>query len=276
MTLLEQIRQKEPRSLRSSDPRLPRDLETIVRKATEKEPRRRYQSAKELGDDLERFVAGQPIEARRIGMGERLARWVSRNPVVAGLTAAVFVVMAAGTLVSMTQAVRARRAEGAAVTAAEGEKAARLAAERQEEETRAVLEFVENHVLAAARPRGQSGGLGRAVSLRSALESSLPHITTSFRGQPLVEARLRRTLGVSFLRLGEPRIAQDQLEPARALNTRYRGPDHADTLGTMIDLANSYAALGRHGDAIELREQTLALAQAKLGSGPSQNSGQHE
>ena len=84
--------------------RLPRDLETIVQKAMEKDPRRRYQSAKELGDDLERFVAGQPIDARRIGVGERLARWAGRNPAVAGLTAAIFTVMAAGTLVSVMQA----------------------------------------------------------------------------------------------------------------------------------------------------------------------------
>ena len=265
MALIEQIRQVEPRSLRSRDPRLPRDLETIVRKATDKDPRRRYQSAKELGDDLERFVAGQPIDARRIGMGERLARWVIRKPLVAGLTAAVFMAMGAGTLVSLAQAVRARRAEEAALTAATGEKAARVAAERQEAEMRAVLEFVENKVLAAARPQGQSGGLGRAVSLRAALESSLPHLTKSFRGQPLVEARLRRTLGVSFLRLGEPQIAREQLEAARALNAEFLGPDHVDTLTTIVDLANSYAAAGRHAEATALREQTLALTQAKLG-----------
>jgi eukaryotic-like serine/threonine-protein kinase len=265
MTLIEQIRQVEARSLRSRDPRLPRDLETIVLKAMEKDPRRRYQSAREMGDDLERFAAGQPIHTRRIGVGERLVRWAGRNKLVAGLTAAVFMAMAVGTSVSMMQAVRARRAEDAALNAARAEKDARLAAEAREAETRAVLEFVEKRVLAAARPQGQSGGLGRAVSLRETLESSLPHIARSFRGQPLVEAHLRRTLGVSFLRLGELRFAKEQLEAARALDTEFRAPDDPDTLATLTDLANSYAALGRHTEAVKLREQTLTLVRAKLG-----------
>src|SRR5262249_6315164 len=74
LKLIEMIRQTEAASPRSIDGRIPRDLETIVMKAIDKEPKRRYQSADEMAEDLQRFVNGEPIKARRIGATERLGR----------------------------------------------------------------------------------------------------------------------------------------------------------------------------------------------------------
>jgi serine/threonine-protein kinase len=110
LKLIELIRQSEAASPRSVDGRVPRDLETIVMKAIDKDPRRRYQSADEMGEDLQRFVNDEPIKARRVGSAERLGRWCRRNPAVAVLMAAVLVLMAAGTAVSTWQAVAANRA----------------------------------------------------------------------------------------------------------------------------------------------------------------------
>jgi serine/threonine-protein kinase len=110
LKLIELIRNSEAASPRSSDSQVPRDLETIVMKAIDKDPKRRYQSADELGEDLQRFVNDEPIKARRIGPVERLGRWCRRNPAVASLTAAVLVLMAVGTTVSAWQAVVANLA----------------------------------------------------------------------------------------------------------------------------------------------------------------------
>jgi serine/threonine protein kinase len=110
LKLIELIRQSEATSPRSIDGRIPRDLETIVMKAIDRDAKRRYQSADELGEDLQRFVNDEPIKARRVGTTERLGRWCRHNPAVAGLTAAVLVLMAAGTAVSTWQAVVANRA----------------------------------------------------------------------------------------------------------------------------------------------------------------------
>jgi tetratricopeptide (TPR) repeat protein len=79
-------------------------------KAIDKDPKRRYQSADEMAEDLQSFVNDEPIKARRIGLVERLGRWCRRNPAVAGLTAAVLVLMAVGTTVSIWQAVVANLA----------------------------------------------------------------------------------------------------------------------------------------------------------------------
>src|SRR5262249_49044944 len=110
LKLMELIRNSEAASPRSIDARIPRDLETIVMKAIDKDVRRRYQSADEMWEDLQRFVNDEPIKARRIGSVERLGRWCRRYPAVAGLMAAVLVLMGAGTAVSTWQAVAANLA----------------------------------------------------------------------------------------------------------------------------------------------------------------------
>ena len=85
LKLIEQIKSQDPPRPRTIDERIPRDLETIVLKAIEKEPRARYQSAREMGEDLRRFLADEPIKARQVRLPERYWRWARRNPVIAVL-----------------------------------------------------------------------------------------------------------------------------------------------------------------------------------------------
>jgi tetratricopeptide (TPR) repeat protein len=143
--------------------------------------------------------------------------------------------------------------------------AAKRQADLKEGETRAVLDFVDNRIMTAARPEGQAGGLGHDVPLRLALEAALPVVDTSLTGQPLTEARLRLTLGDSFRYLGEPRIASAQFLRARTLYVENLGPDDPRTLESVSRLANIYADLGNYREALKLREDTLARRQRTLG-----------
>jgi hypothetical protein len=85
---LMQVLEKEPERPRKFDPRLSRDLETICLKCLEKDPLRRYGSAQELAEELERYLRGEPIMARPVRAPVRVWRWCRRNPTLAAMSAA--------------------------------------------------------------------------------------------------------------------------------------------------------------------------------------------
>ena len=97
--LLLQVLADDPPPPSRFNPAVPRDLEAICLKAMAKEPARRYGGAAELADDLDRYLAGAPIRARRPGLRERAGRWLRRRRhvvfLIAGVTAAVVVTLAA-------------------------------------------------------------------------------------------------------------------------------------------------------------------------------------
>jgi serine/threonine protein kinase/WD40 repeat protein len=101
----------DPRRL---NPRVPRDLETIVLKAIYREASRRYASAGEMAEDLRRFLADRPIKARCTSLAEKGWRWCRRNPAVAGLTVTILLLLAAltgGALIRNVELSNALRAE---------------------------------------------------------------------------------------------------------------------------------------------------------------------
>jgi tRNA A-37 threonylcarbamoyl transferase component Bud32/DNA-binding beta-propeller fold protein YncE len=110
--LLHQVLHDEPRPPRSLNDHVPRDLETVCLKAMAKDPARRYQTAKELADDLGRFLAGEPIHARPVGRAEKAWRWCRRNPVVASLLTAIVVLVLAVTGGASIAALRFRQLAG--------------------------------------------------------------------------------------------------------------------------------------------------------------------
>ncbi|MGH7171508.1 MAG: hypothetical protein ACRELF_02665, partial [Gemmataceae bacterium] len=89
MEIVRQVQDSDPLPPRRLEARTPRDLETICLKCLRKEPHRRYASAAELADDLQRFRNGESIRARPPTWPERAVRWVRRHPAVAVVLATV-------------------------------------------------------------------------------------------------------------------------------------------------------------------------------------------
>jgi WD40 repeat protein/serine/threonine protein kinase len=104
--LLARVLHEQPPRPRKLNPAVPRDLETIVLKATAREPVERYQTPAEMAEDLQRFLDDRPIRARRLSLVQRGWRWARRNPWVASLSAAVLVLLIAGATVSTVAAIR--------------------------------------------------------------------------------------------------------------------------------------------------------------------------
>src|SRR5262249_26425240 len=191
------------------------ELDWIVMKALAKERDRRYETANGFARDIERFLNHEPVLAGPPSASYRLRKFVERNRV--GLATAAVAAGAAGggTAAAPGQAIRATGAEAAALVAAEAEKQAKESAQEREAETKAVLEFVENKVFGAARPKDQEGGQGYDVKLADAIKAALPSVEKGFTAQPLIEARLRVTMGLSFWYLGHAKTAMEQFEAGR-------------------------------------------------------------
>jgi serine/threonine-protein kinase len=87
METLLQVRAHEPVPPRQLEPGVPRDLDIICMTCLRKDPARRYATAAELAADLRRFLAGEPVRARRAPPWERVVKWARRRPAVALLLA---------------------------------------------------------------------------------------------------------------------------------------------------------------------------------------------
>ncbi len=98
--LMDSIKNAKPKSIRRARPRISSDLETIVLKAIHVEPTLRYATAVELREDLDRFLADEPIQARRISSVQRAIRWCRRNPKLATASSAAAVGLVIATFAS--------------------------------------------------------------------------------------------------------------------------------------------------------------------------------
>lgn len=286
---------KSPRSLNSN---IPMPLNAICLKAMSLRVQDRYNSPQSLADDIERFLADEPIIADVEPIRLRARRWMRKHPKsIAALAAGLFVGLASTVVIAVVvsgqkqtlaaaktdldtafaqvsrsneELKKANQAERIATENAE-EKRVEAELAREEEriakdleavrrkESEAVLAFFQDTVLAAARPESQNGGLGIAVTVRDAIDAAEPQIEFAFPGQPAIEASVRAAVGNTYHYLGEYPLAIQQLEQALELRKSALGDEHPETVLVMNDLAMNYQAEGRLKEARSLYEQTVEL-----------------
>jgi WD40 repeat protein/serine/threonine protein kinase len=170
--LIKQVMHHEPPRPSSVNSAVPRDLETVVLKAIDREPSRRYQTAGELVDDLQRYLEDRPVRARRASAAERYWRWARRNPVIAVLGALLMAVLVLATVSSLIVAGHMARLAENERAAAQLERSARLDAEQARAE-------------AGARERGERWERYRSNIAEAAAAQQLQNSST---GERVLEA----------------------------------------------------------------------------------------
>jgi serine/threonine protein kinase/tetratricopeptide (TPR) repeat protein len=267
--VLRRVQKGEIPPPRSLDPAIPRPLEAICLKAMALKPGNRYPTARALAQDVTRWLDDEPVSAYREPISVRTARWMRRHRTLVASTVAVFVFGAFGLAgFAMVLASVNRELDRQRQAAVDSEKRARdgeAKAKKSEAETKATLEFFQDKVLAAARPKDQEGGLGIEATIRAAVDAAEPTIEKTFAEQPAVAASIRDTLGVTYRFLGLPEVAIRQHESALALRRQVLGSDHLDTLSSMFNLAGAYENAGRLTEAISLLEEVLRRERSTFG-----------
>jgi eukaryotic-like serine/threonine-protein kinase len=297
------IREADPVRLSSIDRSYRGDIETIVGKALEKDKARRYVSAAELATDIRRYLTHEPIVARPASTSYQLQKFARRNRALVAGTAAVFLVLAIGVVVSTWQAVRARRAERTAVeqrdhasmlehlaraaqqsTREERDRAVAAEAHAQQERNvaltqreradseaanaKAVNDFLQNDLLAQASAANQSTPTTKPdpdLKVRTALDRAAAQINGKFDRQPLVEAAIRDTIGQTYQDLGLYPESRKQLEIALALQRRVGGPEDPKALDIARRLGVTAFYQGKYVEAARLESQTLEIDRKVLG-----------
>ncbi|HEV7763378.1 MAG TPA: protein kinase [Thermoanaerobaculia bacterium] len=114
VAVIMQVVSEEAPSLRTIDPSIPMELDTIVHKCLEKDPQRRYDSARALVEDLRRYLDGEPIQAKRLTFAHRWARHARKHPTIATLLAIAMVAVLASTAWVVATSLRSAEQQRAA------------------------------------------------------------------------------------------------------------------------------------------------------------------
>jgi eukaryotic-like serine/threonine-protein kinase len=172
--LIKQVSTAEPPRLRKVRAGVPRDLETIIHRAIEREPARRYQSAGELGADLQRFIDDEPIMARRQSAAEAAWRWMRQHKSLAALLTTIGLVLLGTAIASLVLAAHFRQQEGFQRDLAGKEELARRLADRRGEDLYRHLYFAEINL--AGQAVNTTGGLNRADELLAKWRDTKPDL----------------------------------------------------------------------------------------------------
>ena len=269
------VQMADPLPPRTLQPGVPRDLETICLKAMNKLPEQRYASAGDLAADLRRFLERRPILARPTSAMDKLGRWCRRNPVVAGLGAALFLTLLAGLIAvgalylhadaRRLEAEEAQRQSQLARQRTERERQRAVAAEKQAEQRAARLEafkqFLGEDYFRLAHPNE----LGPQATMKAALLQAAERISDRFASEPDLEAFIRDQIGARFFDMSLFREAEFQQRRALELYNSTVGPNHIDTLNLRSNLVTTWTAMGRYAEAEKACRAVLADRERLLG-----------
>jgi serine/threonine protein kinase/Tfp pilus assembly protein PilF len=232
---LARLRQTDGEGLRRQ---LRGDLDWITMKAMEKDRSRRYDTANGLANDLARYLADEPIEARPPSTTYRVRKFVRRNKAGVAAIAAVSAALIAGAAAATVGLVRATRAEAHAK--------AEAATARQ----------VSDFLVGLFKVSNPDQSLGHTITAREILDSGAAKVETDLVSEPLVQARLMNTIGSVYRELGVYPEAGRLLERSLATRERLLGREAPEVGENLTALGRLFLRQGKYNEA----ESTLIRA----------------
>jgi len=281
------------------------ELDWIVMRTLDKDRARRYDSAGDLGADVERFLRGEPVEAAPPGAIYKLRKALRRNRLAVGTAGAVGIALMVGTGIALWQARIASTERDAARASATEADEARNESELRRRETEQVAEFEAARLKAIKVPdmgasmlvdlvENARAGMKRRnlaqeeidrraeqlfdlladvnktdLALRTLdqniFEGAINAVDEQFKDQPLIAARLLNTLGEIMLDLGLTDRASEPLLRAAEIRRRDLGDLHIDTLAAIGSVGELRLAQSRHAEAETLLRELVAGRKQLLG-----------
>ncbi|QDV67801.1 Serine/threonine-protein kinase PknD [Rosistilla carotiformis] len=278
--LLEKVRNGEFTAPRQIDPAIPKPLAAICVRAMAKDPEDRYANPLELADELERWMADEPVTAYRESGLQRLRRWVKRHQTLAAASAAIVLVSVLG-LSSFSVVLGKKNIQLAELADSLSTKNQQLDQRGQElqksnEELRiaeaeatekaaiatAVTEFLNDDLLAQASPAKNPDP---QLQVRTLFEQALQSMQDRFADQPLVKAKLLHTIGIASGYLAQWSESEVALTEALRLRKEFLGPRDVETLETQAALGGVAGSSGKYAKAHTLLTSTLQTQLSELG-----------
>jgi serine/threonine protein kinase/DNA-binding SARP family transcriptional activator len=261
--VLGQARRAEALPARWRKRSVPAALEAVCGKAMAKRPEERYGSARAVAEEVQRFLADEPVRAHREPLPERLRRWRKRHRTLVAASAmgllTATVALAVGLVVVNAEKEEKRKALVA-------EEAAKKDAERRLAQIEKGVELFAG-MLSGIDPRAEEKRDPPLYDqLRARAEKAADQLQAEAVGDPLAMARLQTIMGNTLCGLGSYERAVEILQRARAARQQELGADHSDTLVTLNYLARAHQQAGKLPEAIALYEQVRDVRMKKLGA----------
>jgi serine/threonine protein kinase/tetratricopeptide (TPR) repeat protein len=245
------------------------ELDWVALRCLEKDRTRRYDSAGDLADDVQRFLRNEVVRARPPGWGYTVRKTLRRHRVALSAGAAVATAIVLGLCVAIAGLVHANRQRFAAEQArgAEAEQraaavTARDRAERAREQAVAVNALLHQLFVSVNRRR-----TGDEASMRKALDDAAAKVDAgSLAEEPDVEAAVRSTLGNAYASWGIYREAERHLRAALEMHRRTApGGGDLDVANGLNDLGWLLERTGRHEAAESMLREALGMRRRLLG-----------
>jgi serine/threonine-protein kinase len=223
------------------------DLDTILGKALKKDPAERYATADAFLQDLQRYLAGEPVSARPDSAAYRLRKFVARNRFAVAVAALITVALASATAISLWQA---RLAHEQAIVA-----------EREAKRAQAVQAFLLD--IFKTNTDTQADPLkARQTTARDLLDIGAKRVGESLKDSPEAQLEVLGTLGSMYWQLGLDERAADMDGQAVALLKRTRGPRDREVAGALLDYAEEISATSRRGEIPAVLDEAQAILDA--------------